>query len=335
MFFTKDLNTKMAEIRKYIPVSAATTFDNLSPFILSSEISYILPLIGESLYNQVHAYYTNSATLPDGVTPENKSHFDLLIDRIQRALINLTYFYGYDFLNAIVNDAGFHRQESDTEKGLYKYQEDAIKSGFRNNGFNALDTMLSFIESHIYTFVKFKESSNFTLRRQSIIPSTGVLDSIFDINGSRLVYLKLCRFITQVEDFDISALLGAPLYKIVKEEIVKDSPDAKILALIPYIQRPLAYLAVSRASLQLGINITDKGLFFESQESTLLNSNKTTPLTDQQFYVLGKNCERTGNEYLELLRGFLLANASDYPAYVSPGGSPLVRSNTGKSTTWV
>ena len=25
MFFTKDLNTKMAEIRKYIPVSAAIT----------------------------------------------------------------------------------------------------------------------------------------------------------------------------------------------------------------------------------------------------------------------------------------------------------------------
>ena len=255
----------MGEIRKYVPVSAATSFDNLSPFIQAAEVNYFIPLLGDDLYNQLLSYYNTPAKLPSGVTSENKYLFDLLTEYTQRALINLTYYHGYDFINTIMNDAGFHRQESDTEKGLYKYQEDAVKSGFRNNGFNALDTMLRYIESHIDVFELFKSSPNYTLRRKSIIPDTLTFDAIFDINSSRLVFLKLCRFIAQVEDFKIGALLGAKLYEVVKSEIVKDSPDAKILALIPHIQRPLAYLAVSRDSFQLGMNVTDKGLFFESK----------------------------------------------------------------------
>jgi len=335
MLFKSTLNVKMEEIRKYFPVSAATSFGNISAFIQSSEISYIIPLLGEELYEQLLAYYTTPTTLPTGITTENKTQFDTLIEYAQRALINLTYYSGFDFINTIMNDAGFHRQESDTEKGLYKYQEDAVKSGFRNNGFNALDTMLRYIESHIDVFGLFKSSPNYTLRRKSIIPDTLTFDAIFDINSSRLVFLKLCRFIAQVEDFEIGALLGTKLYDLVKSEIVKDSPDAKVLALIPHIQRPLAYLAVSHASFQLGINVTDKGLFFESQETTLLNSSVQKPLTDQQYYLLATKCEKTGNDYLELLRGFLVANSSDYPLYVSPGGSPFIRSNTGKTTTWV
>ncbi|MFA5817409.1 MAG: DUF6712 family protein [Bacteroidales bacterium] len=335
MLFKSASNPKMEEIRKYIPVSAATSFANISPFIQAAEVSYIIPLLGDALYSQLMAYYTIPATLPDGVTSGNKAKFDTLLEYVQRALINLTYYSGYDFMNTIMNDAGFHRQESDNEKGLYKYQEEAVKSTFRNNGFNALDTMLAYIEADLTTFPKFKTSANYTLRKSSIVPDTQTFDAIFDINSSRLVFLKLCRFIAQVEDFEIGALLGTKLYNLVKSEIVKDSPNARILALIPHIQRPLAYLAVSRASFQLGMNVTDKGLFFESQETTLLNSSVQKPLTDQQYYLLATKCEKTGNDYLELLRSFLLANRSDYPLYVSSGSSPFIRSNTGKTTTWV
>lgn len=325
----------MEEVRRFVPVSAATAFQNIAPFIESAEVTYIAPILGSDLYTQLLAFYTDPSATIDGITESNRQHFSRLLEYVQRALINLTYHYGYDFMNTIMNDAGFHRQETDTEKGLYKYQEDAIKSGFKNNGFNALDTMLSFIENHLNVFPLFKNSDNYTIRRSSLIPSTQVMDHMFDINNSRLVFLKISRFVAQVEDFEIGAVLGAGLYKRVKEEIIKDEPDPKIKTLLPYIQRPLVHLAIARASFQLGVNVTDRGLFFESQESTLINSGKTTPLTDQQFYLLGIKAEKTGNDYLELLRGFLLASAADYPDYISPGGSPFIRSNTGKTSTWV
>ena len=115
MLFKSTLNAKMEEIRKYVPVSAATSFGNISAFIQSSEVNYIIPLLGEELYEQLLAYYTTPTTLPTGVTTGNKTQFDTLIEYAQRALINLTYYSGFDFINTIMNDAGFHRQESDTE----------------------------------------------------------------------------------------------------------------------------------------------------------------------------------------------------------------------------
>ncbi len=335
MLFKETSNLKMAEIRRYIPVSVATSFPNLAPFIQAAEVSYIIPLLGDALYNQILSYYTTPGVLPVGITSQNKATFDILIEHIQRSLINLTYYAGYDFMNTSMNDSGFHRQETDTEKGLYKYQEEAIKSGFRSNGFNSLDTMLEYIEKHMDVFILFKTSANYTLRKSSIIPDTKTFDKIFDINNSRLVYLKLCRFIKEVEDFDIGALLGSDLYALLKAEILKDSPDPKILTLIPYVRSPLAYLAVSRASFQLGMIVTDKGLFFESTDSTISNSTIQKQLTDQQYHHLASRSKNTGEAYLEILRGFLLANRADYPSYTPVGGSPLIRDNFGKTSTWV
>ena len=335
MLFKPTLNAKLEEVRKYLPVSTATSFQNISPFIQAAEVNYILPLLGQKFLDQVTAYYDSPAPLPEGITEESAALFKGLIERIQRALINLTYWSAFDFMNVLMNDSGFHRQESDTEKTLYKYQEESLKAGFKNNGFDALDTVLEFIESHIEAFPLFLESENYTERKTSIIPNTTAFTKIFNINNSRLVYLKISRFITQVEDFDIQAVLGAALYARVKAELAKPVPDPKVAALIPYLQKPLAHLSIAKASFQLGINVNDKGLFFESQDSTQQNSAKTTPLTDNQYYALAQTSQNVGLAYLDLLAGFLAAHASDYPEYKLPGRSPLVRDNRGKTAYWV
>ncbi len=335
MFFKSTLNAKLEEVRKYLPVSLATTFSNISPFIQSAEVNYILPLLGQQLYDLVQKFYDSPTPLPAGITVESSPKYTILIEHIQRSLINLTYWASFDFMNILMNDSGFHRQESDHEKSLFKYQEDSLKAGFKNNGFDGLDTMLEFIEANMPAFPLFSESANYTERKSSIIPNTAGFNKIFNINNSRLVFLKISRYITQVEDFEIQALLGANLFARVKEEIAKTLPDDKIIKLIPYIQKPLVHLSIARAGFHLGINITDKGLFFESQNATQQNSHVTTPLSDQQYFALARSSENVGLAYMDRLTGFLSANAMDYPEYVIPGGSPLIRTNTGKTTFWV
>ena len=335
MFFTASKNAKLEEVRKYIPVSAATSFVNISPFIQTAEVNFILPLLGQKLYDLVTQFYVHTNTLPTGVAEETEGLYATLVEHIQRALINLTYWSAFEFMNVLMNDSGFHRQETETEKTLFKYQEESLKSGFKNTGFDGLDTMLTFIEANMAAFPLFAESPNYTERKASIIPNTHAFNKIFNINNSRLVFLRVSRFVSQVEDFEIQALLGSTLYERVKTEIAKASPDAKITALIPYLQKPLAHLAIARASFQLGINVNDKGMFFESQEPTQQNSLKTIPLSDSTYFALARTSEAVGESYLELLRGYLSAHLADYPEYSPPGGSPLIRSNVEKRTFWV
>jgi|GEM_PF-743772 len=335
MFFKQTLNSKLEEVRKYLPVSLATTFSNISPFIQSAEVNFILPLLGQKLYDLALKFYDSPTPLPEGITLESSPKYTILIEHIQRSLINLTYWASFDFMNVLMNDSGFHRQESDTEKSLFKYQEDSLKAGFKNNGFDGLDTMLEFIEANMEAFPLFAESQNYTGRKTSLIPNTGVFNKIFNINNSRLVFLKINRYITQVEDFEIQAVLGAALFSRVKSEMAKSLPEDKITRLIPYIKKPLVHLSIAKAGFHLGINVTDKGLFFEYQNATQQNSYVTTPLSDQQYFALARTSENVGLAYMDRLTGFLSAYASDYPEYVLPGGSPLVRNNRGKTSFWV
>jgi len=339
MFFKQTANVKLEEIRKFIPASSATSYPNISPYIQAAEVNYIIPLLGQKLYDLVLAFYTNPGTAPagqpNGIPSGTTAKYTTLVEYIQRSLINLTYYASFDFMNVLMNDAGFHRQESDTEKSLFKYQEDALRSGFKNNGFDGLDTMLEFIESNMAAFPLFSDSPNYTERKTSIIPNTAAFNKIFNINNSRLIFLKVNRYITQVEDFDIQAALGAALFSKVKTEIAKPSPDSKISRLIPFIQKPLVHLSIARAGFHMGMSVTDKGLFFESQDSTQQNSQKITPLSDQQYFALARSSENTGLAYLEMLTGFLSANLADYPEYSPPGGSPMIRNNKGKTTHWV
>ena len=129
MFFKPTLNTKLEEIRRYLPISSATNFSNISPFIQAAEVGYILPLLGRGLYDLVTRFYESASGEVEGISPESKPRYAQLIEYIQRSLINLTYWSAFDFMNTLMNDAGFHRRESDTEKTLYKYQEESLKAG--------------------------------------------------------------------------------------------------------------------------------------------------------------------------------------------------------------
>jgi len=333
MLFSSDLNHKASEIRQYLPVSVSVDFSNISPFISQAEIKYIQPLLGDSLHELLTRFYSDE-TPPEGVE-DNDSKYCELLKRVQRSLINLAYFEGFSFLNTSMTDSGFRRDESESSKTLYKYQEDALKSQFRSNGFNGLDEVLLFLESNPEAFPLFRDSPMYSLRMHSFIPSTSVLDSIIDIGSSRLVFIRISRFIETAEEFDLKALLGKTLYDKVKANLSAANQDQKLSALVPYIRKALAYLAYGQSIAELGIEVTDKGLFFESQASTMQNSTIRTPLSESQAFSLSRKATETGQRYLELLKDFLLNNAHDYPDFSGEAGSPLHRDNLNRSTLWV
>jgi hypothetical protein len=335
MFFKDTENTRVQEIRKYIPVSVATTFANIKPLIANTESKYILSLLGQTLYDQVLSYYTNPESQIDGITEDNKGKFDILITHIQRALINLTYFSDYEFLSVSMNDSGFHRTESDTNKTLYKYQEEALKNQFKNSGFSGLDTILEYLESLPAVFPLYANSANYTTRKSSIIPNTAVFNQYVNIGNSRLVFLKLCPFIEETEDFEIKAALGLTLFELVKTEIVKTSPAAKISALLPLLRKTIAHTAMSKGFQRLGFQIKDRGVFLASLEATNSNSLSEKPIPDSHINLVVTAEKKTGEYYLAALREFLVQNADTYTEITRTTGDPFIRNNTDKTSYWV
>ena len=242
MLFSKDKNAKMEEIRKYISVSASSEFDIVAPHIQNAERGYLIPLIGSGLYSWLTDFYTTEN--PD-LTDEGVQKLSQLLALVQSAVIHIAYWIGFDVLNALITGSGFKRTESNTVKSLFKYQESNLKNYLRTSGFNGFDSVLQFIDVNQPEFSGFGDSQALSTIKTSFVPTTSVLNEIYFINNSRLTFLRMKPLLQLVEDMDIKPVLGPETYSYIKTELSKPEPASKVIRLLPYIRKPLVFLATA------------------------------------------------------------------------------------------
>ncbi len=313
-------------IRTVIPVNARADFENFEPYVDAVEDQFIIPVLGQALYDE----------LDETIADDNGSDDQLkLLKKVRYSLVHLVMYKGFDMLNVTYDTSGFERLK---DNSIYRYQEENLKSTFKNEGYNGIDKLLEYLQAKIATFESFKSSAFYADMQRSFFPTTLEFSKEYRIGNSRLVFLQVSRFFTQVLDFKIKPVLGAALFDKVLAEMKKESEqDPNLMALIPYIRKPLAYLSVSDGFNELGMQITAKGLLFETQESNSSSNIKMTQATDAQKLVVLDKAKINGERYLNMLLDYLKNNAATYPDFTQTeleNTSPYRRDNNGKKTFW-
>lgn len=332
MLFNKEKNIKMEEIREFLPVSSSSDFDSVAPHILNAERDYLIPVIGTAMYDELGEFYETEVTVtPTAVLQKTTA----LLRLVQSAVVHIAYWIGFDLLNAHISDGGFKRTESTNVKGLFKYQEENLKSYFRTNGFNGLDIVLQYLETNNSDFSEFSASPASTKLKSAFIPTTDIFSDIVFINKSRLTFLRMKPHMQLIEDTEIATILGPIAFAFVKSEMVKTDPDAKVKAILTYIRKPIAYLASALLMEESGADLTDNGLFFTSTAAGYNNDTERKPSTSDRIAILVNRNRNIGNAYLDQLRSYLAANASDWSDVTQSTGKVFRRDNTNKKTFWV
>ena len=322
----------IVEIKTFLPVGVGNDFNRLKPHIQNAEIKYIKSLLGDSMYDELQEFYD---ALPIADPTDVQIAMQSLLEKVQHSLIHLAYFVGYDFLNVSVTDSGFQRLETDHKKGLYKYQEDNLKQYFSDAGLNSLDDILIFIELNIQHFAEFKATSNWTEIKESFLPTVSVVEKVpFYIFGSRLTFLSLKPHISFVEDTTIKSALGPTIYQEIKDGMILDLVPPKVLAILPYIRKPLIYLASAILMEETGATLYNNGLFFEKQNGNYPDNRVKQPSTEERIFAMIARNRNIGNAYLDALNSFLLTNLADWEAFEAPSNPVLNRDNSGKKTFW-
>jgi len=326
------------EIKQFLAVGAGTDFNRLKPHIQNAETAYLRPLLGNGLFKELQDFYDSP---PENPLVGQNILFGELLSLVQRTLIHLTYWSGFQVLNATISDGGFKRTETEKVKSLFKYQEVELKEYFKTTGFNGLDEILFYLEMEInksegetVNFKSFADSDGWTILKSSFIPDTSTFNAIVFINHSRLTFLRMKSPMQLVEDLDIKPVLGETIFNEIKLEMVKQEPAAKVTAILPYIQKAIAYLATALLMEESGADLTEKGLYFESTDAyNNLLTNKQ-PAESDRINFLAKRNKGIGQNYLEQLKSYLIVNATDWPTYCGQTGNILRRTNTDKKSFW-
>ena len=326
MVFSKEKWNDAAELNQFIPVSAALYFESVQSSLEDAWRLFVLPLLGEALAEEIEAYYVD----------EDPTALQLkVLNECQRAVANLAFWYNFDELNIRISDQGMQRQESDGSfKQTYKYQEDQLKTSFKNKGFNALDRVIDLLDKHQKDFPLYEQSPAYASRKSSIVRSTAEVDANYFINNSHLIFLRLKPIFKSVEDTVLQPALGDALYQALTKALKGDTADLGDTTTEEFRQRCASFVvlkSIAKLVRQTG-SLTDRGLYFASIHEG--DGNLSVRPSDRETALsLAGDLEREADTRLNLLMKFIQFYLPDF--YKGRQSDVLNRDNNHKRTMFL
>ncbi|WP_334166641.1 DUF6712 family protein [Phocaeicola paurosaccharolyticus] len=332
MIFSREKWNNGDEIKEFVKVSSALSFTMMETPLQDAFRLYVSSLLGAEMAEKVIEIY--NADAPSQPTDEDKRNLQLL-KLCQRANANLAFYYDFDEINTRITDAGFQRQESEnsTFKQTYKYQEDNLRNGFKNKGFNALDTLLEFLYDNIPSYPEFKESGAYIAYKNSIVKSAKDINEIFFINSSRLIFLRMQSHLQYAEDMflvpTISEKLTEQLHAWLNDDTLSDDEKKKIEKLRKACSHYICAIAIKRILMETG-SLTDRGLFFTSIEASQVGNENIKPVDTDRISVQIQNMQCDIDAYQNNLVRLIRISYPEY--YTGNPAQTFDRDNDCKQT---
>ena len=315
-----------AEIKRFVNVSAALSWKKMENPLYTAFHTYIVPVVGEKMAEKIVTLYNGEYSDIDAK----------LIEICQFANANLAFWNDFDALSLRITDAGFQRQESEngTFKPAFKYQEDNLRRGFKNKGFNHLDGIIDFLFAHVDEYPEFKESETYKIQTSSIVKNTAEVNDVYYINNSRLVYLRLSAHFRYAEEMELAPAIGDSMYDKLVSWLKGELPEedgAKMERLRIACSHFIVSKAVKKLLQETG-SITDRGLYFSSVEASGEGNQNFKPVDMDRLQVQIQNVENDATVYLSALTRLIRNNFSEF--YVGDPAEVYNRDNNGKKTFW-
>ena len=327
MIFSEKKWNKGEEIKQHVKTSTALSFNMMGTPLRNAFDTFLVPLLGGKMVKRLTDIY-KSESLEDEKEKE-------LLNIAQKANANLAFYSDFDEINVRITDSGTQRQENEEGgfKSLYQYQEQNLRRSFRNKGFNSLDRMLEYLELNINSFEDFKESGAYTFRQENIVPSASVANEFYFIASSRIVFLRMLPHLEFIENTLIRQTRGEALYKHFKEEMFSESYSGEDKIYFKTLRKDAGRVMVLGAVRRLmidGGSLTDRGLYFSSQESSSDNLYKVEKADGIALEMQLNQLKNDLDQAVAILSGSAKAC---FPSYAAKNPREAFnRDNTGKRT---
>jgi len=322
--FKPEYNTKAEEFKKFLPVNVTLSFRSIAPAIALCERKYLIPLLGEALFNKLTNFYSASKQKPVCLNE--------LLTLCQFALIRLAFWQEYDILSVTLSDKG--AIDNAGENRLYRYQAEALKNNLKNEGFDQLDSILEFCEQHIAHFPEFSESPCHVDSGHSFIKNTKEFNSIYNINSSRLVFLKMKYFVTSVEELQLLHYLGDCFCA---ELLGADPAAEKYARIIPAVKKFVVFMSIAEGIAELHQMPTDRGLIFQTAIANRISEVQYSPVSTEELERIRKEYTQKAERYMSSVIDTLKKYPTEYSTYFAfagnnaPPSKHIRRDNTNKS----
>ena len=300
----------LSQVLSAASVNVSNTIENWFPYIEEAQETFIKPVLGIGLYEQLQDAMALDPVPPDdGTTLENLAK---LLEMVRKPLALYALWLGADEFGVSVSSQGIQVIETPTHKTAPQYRVQNLKENWIRRANTALDLVLKFLDEHREDYPAYicQDADLF-------IRNTLEFNSEVDIRESRRVFVALKPVIRSVERKYIRPALSAELFDELKQVLLSNSEMSKEQkALMDLIRPALAHLTISRALIEISIDVLDWGIF-DTAGNTFANVSSKQASNKDRISIMAEANQRDGEAELKALQQLLDETASEtvYPLY--------------------
>ena len=300
----------LSQVLSAASINVSNTIENWFPYIEEAQETFIKPVLGIGLYDQLQDAMALDPVPPDdGTTLENLVK---LLEMVRKPLALYALWLGADEFGVSVSSQGIQVIETPTHKTAPQYRVQNLKENWIRRANTALDLVLKFLDEH-------REDYPAYIRQDAdlFIRNTLEFNSEVDIRESRRVFVALKPVIRSVERKYIRPALSSELFDELKQVLLSNSEMSKEQkALMDQIRPALAHLTISRALIEISIDVLDWGIF-DTAGNTFANVSSKQASNKDRISIMAEANQRDGEAELKALQQLLDETASEtvYPLY--------------------
>lgn len=236
---------EIKEVKAWIPFSTFDNLNKINAYLLSAEETHIVPILGQSLYNQLQ-------NKVDTTYIEENDPYATLLLLCQAVIVNYGMHTAAPLLNVTINQSGgMTVTTNDNTVAASKDRTDKLLESLEQQAHQNVERLLIFLENNSALFVDeeknemWKESEYYHRLTDSLFFTAKEFNKYVFIGNSRLVFHRLIPAMRLMERTEIRSNFGDEMVQnLIKRKNDKELSDTDKHLLI-HLQTALALLTLS------------------------------------------------------------------------------------------
>lgn len=297
------------DLTAFVSINKNYNFASLKGAIETAQEQYLLPLLGEKLFEWLDAEFNKeSITL-------NTLQKKLLL-KTQAALAFYTMYERIPEGNVHVNELGLQQTSSDDYDVTRPATDQAVnrlEASYLLNGYRKAEGLLQFLESNSKAFPDWEHSEAFAQSRETFIRSFSEMQNHIPQLNSRKVFLYARPQLRLAMHKYIRPALGDAFYNFLLDKWIHakelNAPETEVIQLI---QPALAWASLHDLIATMPIQITMYGLHLVEMR----NEGRSIKAPDTyKTEAFQRQCDENAKSFLALLKNMLHKQANYLPEY--------------------
>jgi len=271
-----ELFTSLADFKTQVGGAISTTLEltSLEPVIYDAARRHLTPYLGVDFYEDLATAYAG-----DSMSAAQTA----LLPKVRKPLALLT-MHEYAKIGGIeFGEGGIHRNENDSKKAAFRYQEKEYSRYMIEKGYEALELLLKFLSDNTATYTDWAASDEATMHLNPLLNYAADFRRLLNVQCDRWTFECMRPLIAEVETVAVQAILPAAFYYGLKERHVAGTLTVPEKELRTRIRNAIGHFAMAEAIQQHWVHTSHGRVQVIEEFGEQSAVNRTMPANNAGF----------------------------------------------------